>query len=123
MTENSNAAEAERAFFAALQTADVARLDRVLTKDFVLVDVMRGGVISREMLLDALRAGGIRFESIEVIDAAPRSYGATTIIVGQTKMHGHAGAQAWSVSSRYTHVYVEQAGYWRLASAQGTPIA
>jgi hypothetical protein len=27
------------------------------------------------------------------------------------------------VHSRYTHVYVQAGGGWRLASAQGTPIA
>lgn len=38
-------------------------------------------------------------------------------------MSGRYEGTPWSASSRYTHVYIEDQGAWRLASAQGTPIA
>jgi hypothetical protein len=38
-------------------------------------------------------------------------------------MAGQGGGQAWSARSRYTHVFVEQKGRWRLVAAQGTLIA
>jgi hypothetical protein len=33
------------------------------------------------------------------------------------------GGEVVSANSRYTHVFVKDSGRWRLASAQGTPIA
>jgi ketosteroid isomerase-like protein len=120
---SEGACAAEDAFFAALESADVTRLEAILTDDFVLVDVMRGGVISRAALLDALLGEKIRFDEIERLESVPRRYGTTVIIVGRTQMRGRAGDARWSASSRYTHVYVEQAGRWQLASAQGTAIA
>jgi ketosteroid isomerase-like protein len=121
--DDEGARGAEDAFFAALRSADVTRLDAMLTHDFVLVDVMRGGVVSRAALLDALATQKIRFDEIQRFESASRRYGTTVIVVGRTLMRGRAGDAAWSASSRYTHVYVEPAGQWQLASAQGTPIA
>jgi len=114
---------AEQLFFSSLRRADTATLGELLTDDFVLVDVMRGGLVSRAALLDAVGSRQIRFDTIDLLESQARRYGATMIVVGRTRMVGRAGTTEWSVASRYTHVYVEQAGRWRLATAQGTPIA
>jgi len=37
-------------------------------------------------------------------------------------MRGRFGNQAFAARSRYTHVYIEQEGRWRLVAAQGTQI-
>src|SRR4051812_9558072 len=103
----------ERRFFDALLAADPRALDGVLTDDFVLVDVMRGGEITRATLLDAVGEGAIRFEGIDVLESRVRRYGSTAVVTGRTRMRGHAGAQPWSVHSRYTHVFVEKDGRWR----------
>jgi ketosteroid isomerase-like protein len=42
------------AFFGALLAADLTALADVLTEDFVIVDVMSGGVTERGALLEAL---------------------------------------------------------------------
>lgn len=122
-TTTADARHADDLFFASLRSANVASLGELLSDDFVLVDVMRGGVITRPMLLEALRSGKITFDGIDVIESQARSYGAmTAIIVGRTRMHGRAADAEWSVSSRYTHVFVHDGARWRLASAQGTAI-
>ncbi len=115
---------ADQAFFAALTSADAERLDALLTDDFILVDVLAGGVVARDALLDAVRSGALAFEAIE--PAGPptvRTYGATTIVVGETRMRGRAGSDRFAAHSRYTHVFVERDGRPALATAQGTPIA
>lgn len=38
-------------------------------------------------------------------------------------MEGRYEGASWSARSRYTHVYIDDQGVWRLASAQGTPIS
>jgi len=113
--------DAERAFFAALRAGDGAALANVLTSDFLLIDLMRAAELTRADLVSAVLGGQLRFDAIEVVSSRVRRYGAAAIVTGRTDMRGRAGGSAWTARSRYTHVYIEQNGLWRLASAQGTP--
>jgi ketosteroid isomerase-like protein len=122
-TDHDAPLAAEQAFFGALRAANAAALADVLADDFVLVDVMRGGEIPRAAMIEAIASRQIAFDTIEVLESRLRRYGHVAVIVGRTRMTGRAGAAAWTVASRYTHVLVEQHGRWRMVSAQGTPIA
>jgi ketosteroid isomerase-like protein len=119
-------ASADAAFFSALLAADVPALEALLSDDFVLVDVMAGGVIHRPALLDVLASGEMSFSAIEPAGPATvRQYGDgnVAVAIGETRMSGTFAQQGWAAHSRYTHVFVKDAeGAWRLASAQGTPI-
>jgi ketosteroid isomerase-like protein len=114
---------AERQFFTALLAADGPALAAVLTDDFVLVDVMQGAEIPGAALVSAVASRQLIFDGVDVLESRVRLYGSTAVVVGRTQMHGRAGDVQWSARSRYTHVYVQQDGRWRLASAQGTLIA
>jgi len=113
---------ADRRFFGALLAADVNALGDLLADDFLLIDVLQGGEIPRQALLEAVASGFVRFEAITVIESRERRYGGTAIVTGRTEMRGQGGGQSWSARSRYTHVFVEQRGRWMLVSAQGTRI-
>lgn len=113
---------AERTWFDGLLTARVPQLEALLTGDFQIIDVSSGAQADRAMLLGALEAGQLRFEGIEVLESFTRSYGDTVLVTGRTRMQGRFQGQPFGAHSRYTHVFVRQAGRWRLASAQGTPI-
>jgi ketosteroid isomerase-like protein len=113
---------ADRRFFAALLNADAEELAELLADDFLLIDVMRGGEISRPELIEAVRTRQVLFETIEVFESRERRFGNVAIVTGHTGMRGRAGEQAWAVRSRYTHVYARQREAWRLVSAQGTQI-
>jgi len=123
MSDTSGALTADRKFFEALTRADTQPLTRLLVDDFVLVDVMSGSEVSKSDLLALVGSGQLKFESIDLIDARARRYGSAVVIVGHTEMRIRFEQNAGSASSRYTHVYVEQGGEWRLVSAQGTPIS
>jgi ketosteroid isomerase-like protein len=111
------------AFFAALLAADADALDQLLAQDFLIVDVVRGGVTSRETFIAAVRDGIAAFSAIEVAERTTRGYGDAAVIVGRTTMHGAIAGEPFVVESRYTHVVVADGEGWRLASAQGTRIA
>lgn len=116
--------EAEGRFFSALVTGDADGLGAVLTDDFVLISVMDAQKISRRELIEAIRNRVLTFSAIDPADdPAVRIYGGAAITVGDTTMRGQFNGQEWETRSRYTHVFVEQAGRWKLASAQGTPLA
>jgi len=114
---------ADETFFATLISGDVPALQRILTKDFILIDVMSGSAITKAEFLALMDSGQLQFESIVPADNRVRIYESTAIITGRTQMSGRMGNAPFSASSRYTHVYVMQENEWRLATAQGTPIS
>jgi len=65
----------------------------------------------------------VRFEAIDVLESRERRYGNFALVTGRTEMRGQGAGQTWAARSRYTHVFVEQQGRWRLVAAQGTQIA
>ena len=123
MTTHEDVSAAEDRFFGALLRGDGEGLRALLTPDFVLVDVMTGSEIPGSMLAELVGGGQLVFESIERIDSRVRGYGSAGVVTGQTRMQGRFQDQRFSAHSRYTHVYVRGDSGWRLASAQGTPIA
>jgi len=122
MKNGLNPLAAEQEFFGALSAGKIEVLEQLLVDEFILVDVMRGAEIGKPELLAALAAGYVKFDGIEPSETRVRNFGATAIVNGRTEMRGRAGEIAFAVRSRYTHVYVEQQGRLRLASAQGTQI-
>jgi ketosteroid isomerase-like protein len=114
----------EEKFFTALVGADVAGLTAALADDFMLVDVMSGGLVPRDALLAMVGSGDLRFEEIEPVAAetSVRHYPGTAVVVGRTAMRGSYQGQTFTARSRYTHLYVADGAGWRLASAQGTQV-
>jgi ketosteroid isomerase-like protein len=123
VSATSDVLAAEDQFFQALLRGDRASLERVLAPDFLLIDVMTGSEIPLQVLLELVGSRQLVFASVERIDAQVRLYGKAAVVTGQTRMQGHYGGQQFGAHSRYTHVYVQTGDAWRLASAQGTPIA
>ena len=123
MKDEEEPMAAERAFFKALVEANPEDLDRILADDFLLIDVMGGSEITKDALMAILGSGQLKFESIEPSEPRIRLYQTTAVITGLTRMSGRFGETPFMVRSRYTHVYVEQHGRWRLVSAQGTQVA
>jgi ketosteroid isomerase-like protein len=123
MTDDDGPLAAERRFFAALVEGDASSLEDVLADDFLLIDVMSGSEIPRAAMLDVLRSGQLKFLSIEPAEARVRRYGQTAVITGRTEMKMSFDGNTIETRSRYTHVFVEQDGRWRMVSAQGTQIA
>jgi ketosteroid isomerase-like protein len=102
------------------RAGDGAALADVLTGDFIFVDLMRGAELTRADLVTPVFRGQLRFDTIDVVSSRVRCYGAAAIVTGRTDIRGRACGSPWAARSWYTHVYVEQNGHWRLASAQGT---
>lgn len=123
MQAQSDPLTAERQFFTSLVEASLEALDRVLADDFILIDVMRGAEVPKSLLLELVGSGQLEFDAIEPADSYVRWYQTTAVITGRTQMSGRFGGTPFTASSRYTHVYVEQQGQWRLVAAQGTQIS
>ena len=122
MHSQSDPLTAEQQFFSSLISGDVGALDRILGDDFLLIDVMTGSEVKKLDLLAVLGSGQLKFEAIQPVESQVRLYGITAVITGRTQMSGRFGETFFTASSRYTHVFVEKQGQWRLVSAQGTQI-
>ncbi len=108
----------ERDWFEALVRKDTVRLQRLLVSDFQLIDCC-GGVLSREDLIDQIKAGELKFESIKSSEAAVRLYGMTGIVTGLAR---YIRDGAPSPEMRYTAVWVKRLGRWQAVSWQTTPL-
>jgi ketosteroid isomerase-like protein len=122
--DGAGIASADEAFFGALLAADMAGLQAVLADDFVIVDVMSGRVTGRDEFLGAIGSGILRFAEVTRFPAeqSVRRRDAAGVVVGRTRMVMRFGPDRVTANSRYTHVFVNDDGSWRLMSAQGTPI-
>jgi len=118
-----NPESAEQEFFAGLIEANRDALAGVLSDDFVLIDVMTGSEVPKSALLDVVSGGGLKFESIDLVEHRVRVYGSTAVITGRTEMKGLYNGLAFQTSSRYTHIFVDDGERWRMVAAQGTQIA
>jgi ketosteroid isomerase-like protein len=123
MKHESDPLAVDHQFFGALLTADLESLEEIVADDFVLIDVMSGSEVSKEALVAAIGSGQLKFDAIKPIDARVRRYGTAAVITGHTRMSGKFEGSPFAADSRYTHVYIEAQGRWRLVSAQGTQIA
>ena len=122
MNGDADPVAADDAFFDALITADGAALDVLLADDFAIIDVMRGAEADKATFLGVVGGAQVVFDSIEPADRRVRLYGGTAVITGRTSMRGSFAGAPFSAASRYTHVFVDQGGRWRLVAAQGTQI-
>jgi hypothetical protein len=123
MPGNVDALVADRQFFSLLLANDVSKLSDLLVDDFTLIDVMSGSEVDKATLLGVLSSGQLKFHSIDPAETRSRTYGPTSVVTGRTRMVGIYGDAWFEAASRYTHVYVQQNGVWRMVAAQGTKIA
>jgi hypothetical protein len=114
--------ETDRQFFDALIRSDVEVLDRILSGDFIIIDVLNGTETTKPETIGAIGSGYVRFEKVEVRESHVRLYDRTAVITGQTQMTVLFRGMSSAILSGYTHVYCELEGKWRLVSAQGTSI-
>jgi ketosteroid isomerase-like protein len=122
-TATDAAENAEDRFFDALAAGNVGRIEELLHEEFLIVDVMSGGVADRASFLAALRDRVVDFDRVQLVERAARRYGDAAVIVGRTEMSGTFGGAPFAAASRYTHVLVRDGDdRWRLATAQGTRI-
>jgi ketosteroid isomerase-like protein len=115
--------ETDQGFFDALARGDAAAVAEMLVDDFTIVDVMSGAENPGSALIGGIESGVVAFQHIEVVERRAREYGDCAIVTGRTRMKGTFASTPFAAHSRYTHVFIRAGGRWKMAAAQGTPVA
>jgi ketosteroid isomerase-like protein len=110
----------EQTYIDARLKGDTAALRNLLTDDYVAIG-QHGELMDKAAVLKApdKNAAGEKFTAMEHGQVTVRVSGSTAIATGSRAI----GTQQGSGQVRFTHVYVERGGRWKLMSSQVTPVA
>jgi ketosteroid isomerase-like protein len=114
--------ELHRANDQALLKADIATLDKNMADDITVVEG-NGVITSKADLLEHLKSGKMKFESIEESDAKIHVYGNTAVITSTSKVTAEVFGRHLSGQARNTYILLKRDGKWVAVLHQMTPIA
>jgi len=101
---------------------NAAAMDGLLADDYIAITA-NGTLQSKDQTLANLRAGTVRFTSIEFSDRKVRFYGQTALVTSRAEVKGSNPDGDFSGSYRYTRVYVRNAqGKWKIVSFEASRI-
>ena len=97
-------------------------MDKLLADDYIAITA-NGTLQSKEQTLAILRAGTLRFTSIEFYDRKVRFYGQTALVTSRADVNGTTPEGDMTGSYRYTRVYVkDDHGGWKIVSFEASRI-
>ncbi len=110
---------AEKAWATAVTKGDLAALDRLLA-DGLIYTHSSGVIEDKSAYLGKLKAGTLKYESIEHEGVVVKAYGESAVLHCKARMKGVSDGQPFNTYAVMTHVWVRQGGVWRLAAHQST---
>ena len=109
--------EIDHEWLEALLGNDTEALDRILPEGFIFTDA-QGEVLSKDEFLEVIKVGGLIFESIRRDEVNLCVYHNTALATGRDTVRGFYKGEAVGGVYRFTNVYVEQQGRWKVVSSQ-----
>jgi ketosteroid isomerase-like protein len=106
----------------ALMKSNAAQMEKLLADDYLAITAS-GTLQTRDEALASMRAGQIRFTTLDISDRKVRFYGTTALVTSVAEVQGSTADGDLSGSYRYTHVYVRDAqGAWKIVSFEASKI-
>jgi ketosteroid isomerase-like protein len=112
----------------AYRTADVARLERLVTPDYVHVNAGAAPIGRHEWLdWNRLRArrhasGAWSTRTYDVSELVVVEHGDAAVVSGRVRSSGVRDGEPWSVDLRFTSFWVRRGGAWMRAGFQDAPV-
>ncbi|MGH9787825.1 MAG: nuclear transport factor 2 family protein [Candidatus Acidiferrales bacterium] len=104
-------------FVAAMSKNDVSVLDKIWADDFTFVS-HDGEILTKAQLLDLLKSGTEKFESVALEDISIRTYGSTAVVTARATQKATLEGKDHSGTSIVSIVLVKNKGRWRMVLAQ-----
>src|ERR1051325_11226008 len=95
--------------------ADATALDRIYAADFIGVGPS-GTVRTKPQVISDFTLGSLKFQSITTDEVQVRVYGDTAVETGLSTMIGQDKGKTVPRDTRFTRVWVNQRGRWRLVA-------
>ena len=111
--------DVEDRWVAALVKGDVPTLDMLFVETYVDTDE-EGHRSDKSELLDVVRSGELRFESIKLSDERVYLYGNFAVVTGTGEQVGMFQGKALKTKVVFTDSFVFQNGRWRAVASQRT---
>jgi hypothetical protein len=107
--------------FALTAGGDLDELERMLTEDMNYTH-SSAAVDTKAQFLATLRSGKVRYLSIEPEERSVRVYGHTAVVQGVAHLLVKVEERDVDVRLRFTELYVEQDGAWKMALWHSTRV-
>ena len=95
--------------------ADAVALNRIYADDFIGVGPS-GTVRTKAQVISDFTSGDLKFQSITTDEVQVRVYGNTAVETGRSTMTGQDKGKDVPRDTRFTRVWVNQRGRWRLVA-------
>ena len=112
----------DREWGEALMRNDLEALDRIMPDGFMFTDTF-GDVLNKKEFLKVIERGELTFEILKREDAKLSVHGNTALATGRDTVRGLYKGHDVSGQYRFTNVYVEQRGRWKVVSSQVTRVS
>ena len=110
------------AFFKALLDEDSATLSKLVASDFSLTS-LDGNTVGGDLLVQGVGGGFVVVETSAVSDTQTRQYNNdAAVMTGTWKAKGNVQGQAFEPNVKFSVVFAKQAGAWKIANVQFTPV-
>lgn len=111
--------EIQHRWVEALVRADTAALDAILVDSYVDTDE-NGSRFDKAGVLAALKSGGLKLESIILLQTRVQRYGDVAVLTGASEQTGAFQGQPIAPKILFTATLVLQNGTWRAVAAHRT---
>ena len=101
---------------------DAATFQELYAEDYVSISAVTGATGTKADLINNLKSGKIKYESIDPSETKVHVYGNTALVTGKAEVKGKFGDQDMSGSYRAARVFVNRGGKWLVVFFQSTKI-
>jgi len=119
--DDSAVLAAQDARFAAIVAADVGYLERALDSSLTYHH-STGAAQSKAEFIDAIRAGGLKYKAIDVMERRVRRFGSVAIVTGLIRIQAVNNADTVDIRARFTDAYEMRPGGFVQVAWQNTRI-
>jgi len=105
----------------AILTNNVSQMDHLLADDYIGI-TSNGTVETKAQDLAQRRAGTVKITELDLSDMHVRLYGDTAVVTSKAQLEGTNGASDISGEYRYTRVYTQRLGQWKIVSFEASRV-
>ena len=109
-------------FYGSLKRQNYGALEELYSDDYMLVRP-DGSVLNKQEVLYDLRANGLTFQSIDLLQSTGRIYGPTAVLTGESRTVTSRNRMESRAHFRFIAVYLRVGDSTRLVHFQSTTLA